>query len=53
MGGKPITSDIVRERLAKDKNNEIKGVLFTHNETSTGVLNDIKAVEKLLEIIQH
>ena len=44
--GKPITSDIVRERLAKDKNNEIKGVLFTHNETSTGVLNDIKALRE-------
>ncbi|MDN5311356.1 MAG: hypothetical protein PWQ68_329, partial [Thermoanaerobacteraceae bacterium] len=44
--GKPVTPDTVRERLARDTNHEIKGILFTHNETSTGVLNDIKALRE-------
>lgn len=44
--GKPVTPDTVRERLTRDTNHEIKGILFTHNETSTGVLNDIKALRE-------
>lgn len=31
-------------RLADDVNQEFKGVLMTHNETSTGVTNDVKAL---------
>ena len=33
-------------RLAEDKAGEIKGVLLTHNETSTGVTNDVCALAK-------
>jgi len=44
--GKPVPPEIVRERLAKDINHEVKGILFTHNETSTGVLNDIKSLRE-------
>ena len=32
-------------RLAEDKNHEIKAVLVTHNETSTGAYNDLKAIK--------
>lgn len=36
----------LRERLARDTSGEIKGILVTHNETSTGVTNDLKAIAK-------
>lgn len=34
----------LRERLARDTDGKIKGVLVTHNETSTGVGNDLEAL---------
>lgn len=34
----------LKERLQADTMHEIKAVLITHNETSTGVTNDIKAL---------
>ncbi len=34
----------IRERLAADKKKEIKAVLVTQNETSTGVTNDLKTI---------
>ena len=34
----------IAERLAADRNREIKAVFVTHNETSTGVTNDLKAI---------
>lgn len=36
----------VAARLAEDKAGAIKAVFITHNETSTGVLNDIAALSK-------
>lgn len=44
--GKPVPPEIVKHRLAKDTYYKIKGILFTHNETSTGVLNDIKSLRE-------
>ncbi len=38
--------EALRARLALDKNHEIKAVFVTHNETSTGVVNDIKALRE-------
>ncbi len=42
-------ADIARiaDILDKDTERRIKGVLITHNETSTGVTNDIEAVSRL------
>jgi aspartate aminotransferase-like enzyme len=34
----------LRERLRRDRDGKIKGILLTHNETSTGVGNDLKAL---------
>lgn len=45
--GKACDVSKIKEILDNDKNNEIKGILITHNETSTGVTNDIKAVAEL------
>ncbi len=38
----------VREALLRDSKHEIKAVLVTHNETSTGVVNDIKAIRQAM-----
>ncbi|HBT19779.1 MAG TPA: aminotransferase [Peptococcaceae bacterium] len=44
--GKPINPDDVAFHLEKDKGHLIKAVFLQHNETSTGVLNDVKAVSE-------
>ncbi len=46
--GQCADPQIIKEKIAQDKNHEIKAVLITHNETSTGVFNDIKAVREAL-----
>ncbi|MGI6286125.1 alanine--glyoxylate aminotransferase family protein [Neomoorella humiferrea] len=44
--GRAADPEIVAERLAADKEHKIKAVLIQHNETSTGVLNDIQAISR-------
>lgn len=44
-GGVVDPNDIAR-KLEADKNHQIKAILVQHNETSTGVLNDIKAISE-------
>ncbi|MGB9887886.1 MAG: pyridoxal-phosphate-dependent aminotransferase family protein [Moorellales bacterium] len=44
--GTAARAEDVAERLARDPNGEIKAVLVQHNETSTGVLNDIEAISR-------
>lgn len=44
--GEAVNPDDIAMRLEADKNHEIKAVLVQHNETSTGVLNDIKAISE-------
>jgi len=40
--GKAADSKVLEQKLKEDKNKEIKAVLFQQNETSTGILNDVK-----------
>jgi alanine-glyoxylate transaminase/serine-glyoxylate transaminase/serine-pyruvate transaminase len=42
-----------REALAGDKGQRIKAVLFTHNETATGVTSDVAGMRKVLNELQH
>ncbi|EFA72549.1 Aminotransferase, class V [Raphidiopsis brookii D9] len=42
--GKPLDPDKFGEILAADTNKEIKAVIITHSETSTGVINDLAAI---------
>ncbi|HBQ86927.1 MAG TPA: aminotransferase [Syntrophomonas sp.] len=42
--GQAADPQAVKEVLDNDKNHEIKAILITHNETSTGVYNDLKAI---------
>jgi len=43
--GKPADPDVIRQALKADR--KIKAVLATHNETSTGVTNDIKTISAI------
>jgi len=42
--GKPLNPDDFKAKLEADTDKSIKAVLVTHSETSTGVLNDLKAI---------
>ena len=49
--GAPI--ERYQEALAADKGHAIKAVLFTHNETATGVTSDVAAVRRALNETRH
>ncbi|MGH7580408.1 MAG: aminotransferase class V-fold PLP-dependent enzyme [Gemmatimonadales bacterium] len=42
-----------RDALAADKGHRIKAVLFTHNETATGVTSDVAGVRQALDDTRH
>jgi alanine-glyoxylate transaminase/serine-glyoxylate transaminase/serine-pyruvate transaminase len=49
--GAPI--ERYQEALAADKGHGIKAVLFTHNETATGVTSDVAAIRRALNDVRH
>jgi alanine-glyoxylate transaminase/serine-glyoxylate transaminase/serine-pyruvate transaminase len=49
--GAPI--ERYHEALAADKGHRIKAVLFTHNETATGVTSDVAAMRRALDDTRH
>ncbi|ESR22854.1 aminotransferase class V-fold PLP-dependent enzyme [Lutibaculum baratangense] len=51
--GEGVPVETYAERLAADKNHEIKAVLVCHNETATGVTSDVAAVRKALDAAGH
>ncbi len=51
--GKGIPLDVLEARLKEDSNHEIKAVLATHNETSTGVTSDIAGIRKAIDASNH
>ncbi len=44
--GQPLNPEEFRKVLEGDKKKEIKAVIITHSETSTGVLNDLQTISK-------
>lgn len=42
--GEAISVDALREKLHADRDKQIKAVTITHNETSTGVINDLQQI---------
>lgn len=46
--GKAADPKVVEQKLKEDKNRSIKAVIFQQNETSTGVLNDVKSIAALV-----
>ncbi|MEG3439430.1 alanine--glyoxylate aminotransferase family protein [Pannus brasiliensis CCIBt3594] len=47
--GKPLDPEVFKAKLAEDKEKTIKAVIVTHSETSTGVLNDLEAINKAVK----
>lgn len=43
----------LEERLRADTNHEIKGIGVVHNETSTGLTNDLGAIRKAIDAAGH
>ncbi len=44
--GEALDPETIREKLEADTNKEIKAVIVTHSETSTGVLNDLETINR-------
>lgn len=44
--GQPLDPEQFREKLEADTEKQIKAVILTHSETSTGVLNDLEAINR-------
>ena len=51
--GEGVPVEKYAERLAADKNHEIKAVLACQNETATGVTSDMAGVRKALDAANH
>ncbi len=46
--GKALDPNLFKEILEKDINKEIKAVILTHSETSTGVINDLEMISRYI-----
>ncbi len=46
--GKAVDPGEIEQKLKEDSRNEIRAVIVTHNETSTGVTNDIESIGKIV-----
>ena len=44
--GKPLEPEQFREKLEADTEKQIKAVIITHSETSTGVINDLETINR-------
>ncbi|MEH2406339.1 pyridoxal-phosphate-dependent aminotransferase family protein [Nostoc sp.] len=44
--GKPLLPEVFAEKLQADTQKQIKAVIITHSETSTGVLNDLETINR-------
>ena len=48
-----VQADLIEKRLREDAQHAIKAVCVVHNETSTGVTSDIRAVRKAIDAAKH
>jgi len=46
--GKPLDPEKFKNILENDLNKDIKAVILTHSETSTGVINDLKTISQYI-----
>jgi aspartate aminotransferase-like enzyme len=44
--GQPLDPEAFRSALEADSGKQIRGVILTHSETSTGVINDLEAIAR-------
>jgi aspartate aminotransferase-like enzyme len=47
--GKPLDPEVFRVKLEADTNKDIKAVIITHSETSTGVINDLETINRYVK----
>jgi aspartate aminotransferase-like enzyme len=47
--GKPLDTEAFKAALEADANKDIKAVIITHSETSTGVLNDLETINRYVK----
>jgi len=47
--GKPLDPEQFKNILENDLNKDIKAVILTHSETSTGVINDLKTISQYIK----
>ncbi|HAX88888.1 MAG TPA: aminotransferase, partial [Cyanobacteria bacterium UBA11370] len=47
--GQPLDPEQFREKLVGDTEKQIKAVIVTHSETSTGVLNDLETINRYVK----
>mgnify|MGYP002780681974 CR=1 FL=1 len=47
--GKSLDPEVFREKLEADTAKEIKAVIITHSETSTGVINDLETINRYVK----
>ncbi|MEH2395113.1 MAG: alanine--glyoxylate aminotransferase family protein [Nostoc sp.] len=47
--GKPLDPKVFAEKLQADTQKQIKAVIITHSETSTGVLNDLETINRYVK----
>ena len=47
--GTPLNPEEFKKVLEKDKQKEIKAVILTHSETSTGVINDLETISSYIK----
>lgn len=48
-----VNQNDIKEVLENDKDKKIKAICLPHNETSTGIKNDIKAVSEMIKELNH
>jgi len=46
--GTPLNPEVFKKILEEDKQKEIKAVILTHSETSTGVINDLETISSYI-----
>lgn len=51
--GKSIKAEDVKEALAKDVDKVIKAVCLPHNETTSGIVNDIESISSAIKEVEH
>ncbi|WP_130806236.1 pyridoxal-phosphate-dependent aminotransferase family protein [Senegalia massiliensis] len=51
--GEAVTKSDIKKVLENDKDKEIKAICLPHNETSTGVKNDIKSISEIIKKLNH
>src|ERR1700726_771145 len=49
----PVSPAKLESRLREDRDHVLKAVLVVHNETSTGVLNDIAGLRRAIDAAKH